>query len=98
MKKLKLHIKRLPGLDKYVIFSIVFTIVYTIFEFICTLVTSISHDVLTECVYRFFAGEVIVCGLIKIFKIAPKSRVIDKLEQVVGFSLNEEDVQCDDGK
>lgn len=95
MKKLKLHIKRLPGLDKYVIFSIVFTIAYTIFEFICTLVTSISHDVLTECVYRFFAGEVIVCGLIKIFKIVPLNNVKNKLNEAVGFLLEQEHEDID---
>jgi len=95
MKKLKLHIKKLPGLDKYVIFSIVFTIAYTIFEFICTLVTSISHDVLTECVYRFFAGEVIVCGLIKIFKIVPLNNVKNKLNEAVGFLLEQEQEDID---
>lgn len=90
-------IKSLSALDKYVIFSIAFTIVYSIFEFIFTLVTTLSHDVLTECVYRFFAGEVIVCGLIKIFKLAPKSALVEKLEQMTGFSV-QEDIECDDGK
>ena len=98
IKKWVLKISNLPALDKYVIFSITLTIVYTVLEFIFTLVTRISHDILTEYVYKFFAGEVIVCGLIKIFKLAPKSRVIDKLEEVVGFSLREEDTECDDGR
>ena len=90
-------IKSLPALDKYVIFSITFTIVYTWAEFIVSVVTSIQHDVLTECVYKFFVGEVIVCGLIKIFKLVPKSTIIEKLENAIGFSL-QEDAECDDGR
>lgn len=89
-------IKQLPGLDKYVIFSIGFTILYSICEFVVSVVTGISHDVLTERIFFFFAGEVVVCGLIKIFKLAPKSTVIEKLESAIGFQL--EDTECDDGK
>lgn len=56
-------------LTKYVVFSISFVIVYTISEFIVSTITGISHDQLTTCVYGFFDGEVVVCGLIKIFKL-----------------------------
>lgn len=90
-------LKTLPALDKYVIFSIAFTIVYSVAEFITSVVTSVSHDVLTECVYRFFVGEVIVCALIKIFKLAPKSALMEKLQSMTGFSM-QEDVETDDGK
>lgn len=61
--------KKLTTLDKYVIFSIGVTIVYTIVEFIFSLITGISHDTLTTCVYAFFAGEIVTAGLIKIFKL-----------------------------
>jgi len=91
MIKLMRKLISLPALDRYVIFSITFTIVYTIVEFVMTLVTGISHDVLTEWVYKFFAGEVIMCALIKIFKLAPKSTVIEKLENAIGFQVEEED-------
>lgn len=99
MIKLIRKLKALPALDRYVIFSITFTIVYTIAEFVMTLVTSISHDVLTECVYKFFVGEVVVCGLIKIFKLIPTSRKVirQKLEDAVGFELKEDEC-IDDGK
>lgn len=96
--KMWIHkIKSLPALDKYVIFSIAFTIVYSVAEFITSVVTSVSHDVLTECVYRFFVGEVIVCALIKIFKLAPKSALLEKLQSMTGFSM-QEDGETDDGK
>ena len=85
-------LKTLPSLDKYVIFSIAFTIVYSVAEFITSVVTSVSHDVLTECVYKFFVGEVIVCALIKIFKLAPKSALMDKLQELTGISLQGDDI------
>ena len=56
-------------LTKYVIFSIAVVILYTIAEFITSTITGIHHEVLTGCVYGFFAGEVCLCGLIKIFKL-----------------------------
>ena len=56
-------------LTKYVVFSICFVIFYTIAEFIVSTITGVSHDTLTNCVYLFFAGEVVTCGLIKIFKL-----------------------------
>ena len=92
---MKRIIKKLSGLDKYVIFSISFTIVYTICEFITSTITGVSHDVLTEYVYKFFAGEIVVCGLIKIFKLAPKSTIIEKLESAIGFQV-EEDTPVED--
>ena len=61
--------KRLPTLDKYVIFSISVTLIYTVVEFVVSSVTGIAHDTLSQCVYGFFAGEIVVAGLIKIFKI-----------------------------
>ena len=56
-------------LTKYVVFSICFVILYTITEFVISTITGISHDTLTTCVYGFFGGEVVTCGLIKIFKL-----------------------------
>ena len=61
--------KPLPSLTKYVVFSISVVIIYTICEFIVSTITNIHHDVLTGCAYGFFAGEVIVSAMIKIFKL-----------------------------
>lgn len=59
----------LKDLTKYVIFSIAVVILYTIVEFVVSTITGFSHDVLTGCVYGFFAGEIVLCGMIKIFKL-----------------------------
>lgn len=61
--------KKTPSLTKYVVFSISIVLMYTITEMILSTITGISHDTLTTCVYGFFAGEVVVCALIKIFKL-----------------------------
>ena len=60
---------RVRSLTLYIIFSISIVILYSIVEFTFSTMTSISHDTLTTCVYAFFAGEIVTCGLIKIFKI-----------------------------
>lgn len=62
--------KKLNGLDKYVIFSISVVLIYTIAEFITVTITGIEKQTLTTCVYSFFAGEVISAMLIRIFKIS----------------------------
>lgn len=59
----------IKDLTKYVIFSIAFVILYTIVEFVVSTIVGIQHDVLTGCVYGFFAGEIVLCGMIKIFKL-----------------------------
>jgi len=60
---------KMNGLDKYVIFSIAVVLIYTIAEFISVNVTGMEKTTLTACVYGFFAGEVTVCGLLRIFRI-----------------------------
>lgn len=59
----------LKDLTKYVIFSIAFVILYTVAEFIVSTITGVHHDTLTVAVYGFFAGEIVLCGMIKIFKL-----------------------------
>ena len=59
----------IKDLTKYVVFSIGFVVLYTIAEFIVSTITGIHHEVLTGCVYGFFAGEIVLCGMIKIFKL-----------------------------
>lgn len=63
------RIGTIKDLTKYVIFSIAFVILYTIVEFTVSTVIGVHHDVLTGCVYGFFAGEIVLCGMIKIFKL-----------------------------
>ena len=66
--------KKLNGLDKYVIFSIAVTLIYTIAEFITSTITGIEKTTLTVSVYGFFAGEVVASMLIKIHKIREEDK------------------------
>lgn len=63
------RIGTLKDLTKYVAFSIGVVVVYTIAEFVLSTITGISHDTLSTCVYGFFGGEIVLCGMIKIFKL-----------------------------
>lgn len=56
-------------LTKFVIVSLIIVILYSVCEFIVSTVTSVSHDVLTACIFALFGTEIAVCGFIKIFKI-----------------------------
>lgn len=69
--------RRIRSLTKYVVFSIAVTIIYTVAEFVMSLKTGISHDVLSGCVYTFFAGELVLTGLIKIFKLREENKECD---------------------
>lgn len=61
--------KRVSALDKYVTFSIVVLLLYTVVERYLTYRTGVSADTLTTCFYAAFGGEILTCGLIKIFKL-----------------------------
>ena len=65
-------IATMKTLTKFVMFSILFIVLYSISEFICSIVFSISHETLTECIYKFFGLEIAACGFLKIFKIKDK--------------------------
>lgn len=66
--------KKVDNLTKYVIFSISFAIFYTVMEFIFSIITGVSHDVLSGCVYGFFCGELAITGVLKITKIKGENR------------------------
>ena len=61
--------RKISDLTKYVVFSISFAILYTVMEFIFSIITGVSHDVLSGCVYGFFCGELAITGVLKITKI-----------------------------
>ncbi len=44
-------------------------IAYTIAEMLLSSVCGISNDTLTTCFFGVFGGEVLMCALIKIFKL-----------------------------
>lgn len=61
--------KKMPDLDKYIIFSFIVMLVYSIAEFITSSITGISHDTLTTCLYSAFGGELLLCAMIKRLKL-----------------------------
>lgn len=61
--------KSYHSLTLYVVFSIIALLVYTIVEQILSSITGVSHDTLTTCFFMAFGGEILTCGLIKIFKL-----------------------------
>lgn len=65
----KKPVKKLNGLDKYVIYCIVFFTCYTIAELTVTAITGNSSDTLTNAVKWFCGGEVFLCAMIKRHKL-----------------------------
>ena len=73
----KRHVSKL-GL--YVIFSISFVVLYTIAVLVNFVINGVEPSTLTKYVYGFFAGEVVVSGLIKLFNITLIERNKPNLE------------------
>ena len=69
MQKIKSKFKNVRSLDVYVTFSILSLIVYTIISQCIAIYYGIILDTLTTCFFGFFGGEIVTCGLIKIFKL-----------------------------
>ena len=61
--------KKIGALDIYVTFSIVSLITYTVISQLIAMRSGIMLDTLTTCFFSFFGGEIVTCGLIKIFKL-----------------------------
>lgn len=61
--------KKMPGLDKYIIFSIASIIIYTIMAYIVVILFGCQLDILTSLFFGFFGGEITICALIKKLKL-----------------------------
>lgn len=61
--------KKLNDLDKFIIFSFAVMLGYTAAEFVVSTITGVSHDTLTTCLYAAFGGELLLCALIKKYKL-----------------------------
>lgn len=61
--------KKMPDLDKYIIFSIASIIVYTIIAYIVVILFGCQLDILTSLFFGFFGGEITICALIKKLKL-----------------------------
>jgi hypothetical protein len=62
-------LKKLSGLDKYVIFSITVLLIYTIVNTYLCYKTGYENQALTTCFFSAFGGETLFCAIIQIFKI-----------------------------
>lgn len=60
---------RISKLGLYVGFSIGFVVLYSVAVLWNFVVNGVEPTTLTKCVYGFFAGEVTIAGLIKLFNI-----------------------------
>ena len=69
ISKIKSKFKNISALDVYVTFSILSLIVYTIASQYIAVHYEKILDTLTTCFFGFFGGEIVTCGLIKIFKL-----------------------------
>ncbi|MDE7322766.1 MAG: hypothetical protein K2N73_08500 [Lachnospiraceae bacterium] len=65
---------KLKGLDKYVIFCFVSLIIYTISQTVVIIKTEAESSTLTTCFFSVFGGEVLLCALIKRFKLKSESK------------------------
>lgn len=86
IQKIKSKFKNVHSLDVYVTFSILSLIVYTILSQVIAIYSGVILDTLTTCFFSFFGGEIVTCGLIKIFKLKDnnKENTIDNNDDSVG--------------
>ena len=62
--------KGLKSLTKYVVFSITAVLIFTIVsQIIFCLTGGAEYNTLTTCFFACFGGEILMCALIKIFKL-----------------------------
>jgi hypothetical protein len=64
---------KLNGLDKYLIFTFVMISVFTIAQTAITAVTGVEQSTLITAYFTVYGGEVLMCALIKRFKLKNES-------------------------
>ena len=67
MQRHKSQITR--SLTRYVVFSIFMLVLYTTICLVFLWLEKPLDDALTTGVYGFFGGEIVICALIKLFKL-----------------------------
>ena len=70
--------KPLNGLDKYVIYCIVFFTLYAVAELTVSAITGLTNDTLTDAVKWFCGGEVFLCAMIKRHKLIDAKKAKDE--------------------
>lgn len=76
--------KKLNGLDKYVIYCIVFFTLYAIAELTVSAITGNTNDTLTNAIKWFCGGEVFLCAMIKRHKLIDAKKAADQFKEEQG--------------
>lgn len=82
ISKIKSKFKNISALDVYVTFSILSLVVFTIISQLLAINYGVILDTLTTCFFGFFGGEIVTCGLIKIFKLRDKEKNSKEIDGV----------------
>lgn len=86
IQKFKSKFKNVKALDIYVTFSILSLIIYTIVsQILAVYYDKLILDTLTTCFFGFFGGEIVTCGLIKIFKLRDTKKDIEIPNESIGM-------------
>ncbi len=80
MKRSRKGKKETSSLTYYVVFSIIALVVFTVVSLVILLKTGTEAPTLTTCFFGVFGGEILTCGLIKIFKLKETKKGDDGLE------------------
>lgn len=78
-EKVKKALKKTNTLDKYMILSFTIVILYTIAHSVILGLTGNESNVLTICVFGFFAEEIALCAFLK------QTKLIDMFKAVKGL-------------
>lgn len=70
--------KKLNGLDKYIIFSFTCIITYTIAAYVMCARYGVQLDMLTGLFFGVFGGEILICALIKKLKLGKTYKEMKK--------------------
>ena len=89
ISKIKSKFKNISALDVYVTFSILSLVIYTIISQYLAINFGVILDTLTTCFFGFFGGEIVTCGLIKIFKLKDKEKISENIDGV-GWQFNKD--------
>jgi len=76
INRLKRNIKKAP-LSSYVVLSLVMVVVFTITMTIIFCIYQTIPDTLVTCWYSCWAGECLLCALIKMFKLKGENNGLD---------------------
>ena len=73
--------KKLNTLDKYIIFCLSVLVIYTISALVVFVIVGVESTTLTLSVFGSFSGEMLLCFLIKKFKLHEEIKLLKQAEK-----------------